>query len=516
MIDGSLQPEARPTGGMDMAGMVADVIPEVILVLGGILILFYALFAPRSRQSGAAFLALAATVLAAAAALSMLDSPERLTFAGTYMRDGAAIWSQLIILAATAGVIALSIPWFHTDPRQGEYYTLILFSALGAVLLAGAADFQQFVLALTLSSATGFVLVAYHRSSSPASEAAIKYYLLGAFTSASMLVGVATLFGLTGSTSLSALGTMPTPAGPGEALALVVALTLVLGALAFKIGAVPAHTWMPDVAQAAPAPVAAFVTTIPKVGAFLFLARLLMALPPDAVAWRLIVALLATATMTLGNLAALSQDDVRRLLGWSAVSQTGYGLMAVVALGMSELALPALLYFLLAYAVGNIAAFGVIVQLRGRTRMADFRGVARRRPWLAGALVIALLSFIGVPPLAGFFAKLFLFGAAIEAGYAWLAVIAAINTVVSIVYYVHVLAPMYFGEPGVHPAVLGRWPGATALIFATAVVIIGIVSEPFVHAFARARLVAVTQQHPPPGAHEPVLTKPSASIELEP
>jgi NADH-quinone oxidoreductase subunit N len=476
-------------GAMDMGAMVADIVPEIILVLGGITILFYALFAPRSLQAGAALLALATVALATGASVVMLGGPDHLTFAGTYARDGVAIWGKLIVLAATAGVIALSVPWFRRDPRHGEYYTLLLFSALGAILLAGATDLQQFVLALVLSSATGFVLVAYHRASSPASEAAIKYYLLGAFTSASVLIGVAVLFGIAGSTSLTALADLPSRTGVRESVALVIALTLVLGAVAFKLGAVPVHAWMPDVAQGAPAPVAAFVTTIPKVGGFIFLARLLMALPPDALHWRIVVAVLATATMTLGNLAALWQDDVRRLLGWSSVSQTGYGLMAVVALGLSDLAVPSLLYFLLAYAVGNIAAFGVVVQLRGRTRLADYDGLARTRPWLAGALVVSFLSFIGIPPLAGFFAKLVLFGAAIEAGYGWLAVVAAVNTVISIVYYVRVLAPMYFGPHGSPVGVLSRWAGGATLTLAAAVLVIGLVSEPFIRAFGETRML---------------------------
>lgn len=472
---------------MDMGAMVADITPEIVLVLGGIAILFYALFTPRSLQGGAAFLALATVALSTTATVLMMGGPDYLTFAGTYARDDVAVWGKLIVLAGTAAVIALSVPWFRRDPRHGEYYTILLFSALGAVLLAGAADLQQFVLALVLSSATGFVLVAYHRGSSPASEAAIKYYLLGAFTSASVLIGVAVLFGLAGSTALSALADLPARTDATGSAALVVALTLVLGAVAFKLAAVPAHAWMPDVAQGAPAPVAAFVTTIPKVGGFIFLARLLMALPPDALNWRMAVAVLATATMTLGNLAALWQDDVRRLLGWSSISQTGYGLMAVVALGLSDLAMPSLLYFLLAYAVGNIAAFGVVVQLRGRTKVTDYAGLARARPWLAGALAVSFLSFIGIPPLAGFFAKLALFGASIEAGYGWLAIVAAINTVISIVYYIRVLAPVYFGELNSPVAVLSRWAGTATLALATAVIVIGFVSEPFLRAFDDVR-----------------------------
>lgn len=470
---------------MDMLAMVGDVLPELSVVLGGVAVLVFALFAPRRLLAGAPLLALAAVLLSGVATFGQLGGAEYLTFADTYARDGSAAWAKLIVLAATAGVIGLSWPWFRTDPRHGEYYTLLLFSALGAILLAGATDLKQFVVAMLLSSATGFVLVAYHRRSSPASEAAIKYYLLGAFTSAAMLIGVAYLFGLGGSTTLPGLAAGLPAGGTG----LVLGASLIILAVAFKMGAVPAHAWMPDVAQGAPAPVAAFVTSVPKVGAFLFLARLLLAIPPDAIDWRLLAALLAAATMTLGNLAALWQNDVRRLLGWSAVSQTGYGLMAIAALGVSDLATPALLFFLLAYVVGNVAAFGVVVELRGRTELAAYQGLARARPWMLGALVVAFLSFIGVPPLAGFFAKLALFAAAIEADYAWLAVVAAVNTVVSIVYYARVMAPAYFGELAAPVPALGRLPAAVTLAFTAGLVAFGISAEPFLHEFAGALLL---------------------------
>lgn len=231
------------------------------------------------------------------------------------------------------------------------------------------------------------------------------------------------------------------------------------------------------------------MTSIPKVGGFVFLARIVLALPPDTFDWRALIAALAAATMTLGNLAALWQDDVRRLLGWSAVSQTGYGLMAIVALGRSDLALPSLLFFLLAYVLGNVAAFGVVVELRGRTALAAYTGLARAHPWLAGALAIIFLSFIGIPPLAGFFAKLALFVAAIEVGYTWLAVLAVVNTVVSIVYYVRVLAPAYFGLLSGPMPVLGRWAAMATLASATAVIVTGLLAEPFLRAFATAGLL---------------------------
>jgi NADH-quinone oxidoreductase subunit N len=468
------------SAGMDMASMLGDVVPELVLVVGGVVVLLYALAVPRRLQSGAPVLALLTVAVAAATTIPMLDGPEAYTFADTYARDLPAVWAKLIVLAATAAVIALSLPWFRSDHRSGEYYTLLLFSALGAVLLAGATDLKQFVVSMLLSSATGYVLTAYHRLSRGSAEAGIKYFLLGALTSASMLIGVAYLFGMGGTTTLPGLRT---GLASEDGIGLAVASALVIVAVAFKLGAVPAHAWMPDVAEGAPAPVAAFVTSVPKVGAFLFLARLVVVLPADGLGWRPLVALIAAATMTLGNLAALWQDDVRRLLGWSSVSQTGYGLLAIVAVERSNLALPSLLYFLLAYVLANIAAFAVVVQLRGRTDRLAYGGLARARPVLAATLTITLLSFIGVPPLAGFAAKLSLFGAAIDAGYGWLAVLGAINTVVSIAYYARVLAPMYFERlPGPVP-VLSPSAGFTAIITGAAVVLVGIGAEPFFRAF---------------------------------
>lgn len=470
----------------DTAASLPDVLPEIVLVLGAVVVLVFALFTPRRWQAGCAVLALITLAAAAVVSVPLLDA-SRLTMAGTYAVDGAAVGGKLIVLAITAIVVALSLEWFRGDPRHGEYYTLLILSALGAVLLAGASDLMQLVLAVLLASSTGYVLVAYHRRSRRAAEAAIKYYLLGALAGAAMLYGVVLLFGLSGTTTFEGVkGALAN----ADATVLVVAFALVLMGLAFKLGAVPVHAWLPDAADGAPAPVAAFVAAAPKVGALIALARLVSVLPEDASAWRPLVALLAAATMTLGNVAALWQDDVRRLLGWSAVSQSGYAMMAVVALDRSELALPGLLYFITAYALGNLAAFGVVVELRGRAKIAEYAGLGVARPLLALAMVIALLSFIGIPPLAGFAGKLALFGATIEAGYGWLAALAVINTVISVAYYARVLAPMYFAPAAAGDiAVLGRWATTGTTVSAALLIAIGIVAEPLLGAFAMARLL---------------------------
>ena len=466
-----------------MVGWAGDVLAELAMVIGGIVVLLYALAAGPRRQVGAAWLALATTGVALALTIPALGEPGRLTFAGTYAHDAAAAVARVIVLLATGVTVAFSVPWFRRDPRHGEYYTLLLFGALGAMLLAGAAALTELVVAMLMSSATGFVLAAYHRKSSAAAEAAIKYYLVGALANAAMLMGVAILYGLAGVTTLDRLAAgLPDSASPAAS----VAVALVMAGLMFKLGAVPVHVWVPDVAQGAPAPIAGFLTAVPKVGAFVFLARLVLVLPPSALGWEVMVAVGAAATMTLGNLACLWQDGVRRLLGWSAVSQTGYGLMAVAALGRSDLAMAALLYFLAAYVPANLAAFGVVVTLRGRTALTDYPGLANEHPTAAASLALSFLSFIGVPPLSGFVAKLLLFVVAIQAGLAWLAVIAAANTVISIFYYVRVLAPVYFAAAAGRMRTLGAGAALATAASAAVLVVTGVIAQPLVAAFAAA------------------------------
>jgi NADH-quinone oxidoreductase subunit N len=469
-------------GGMSLGA----VLPEIVLVLGALAVLLYALFTPRRLQRYAAHFSLLVLGAAAASLLATASADGPTTFFGTFAVDGAAIAGTLIILAATALTVLLSYEWFATDARRGELYSLLLLSALGAVLLAGATDLMEMVLGVLLSSATGYVLAAYHRRSVRSQEAAIKYYLLGALATGFMLFGVVLLFGLAGSTLF---GSWPGELEDVNAWTLAVAVGLIFVGLSFKIGAMPAYSWVPDVADGAPAPMAAFLTAVPKVGALIVLARLVVALPAAEVGWRPLVAVLAAATMTLGNLAALRQNDVRRLLGWSSISQAGYALMAIVALGRSELAVPALLYFVGAYVAGNLAAFGVVVELRGLADRNLYAGLSRARPWLALTLVVAFLSFVGVPPLAGFVGKLALFAATIEAGYLWLAVLAAANSVLSLAYYLRVLGPAYLGTSGAEVTMtMGTWARLGTYIPAAALLVLGIAAQPLWDPISSMRL----------------------------
>jgi len=452
---------------------IGHVAPLLAMVGGAVVALLLALVLPRARQQLVAPVALLGLSIGAYAAVRLfLELPQQLTFHGTWALDGVTAWAACIVAGATALVVLMSPAWFRQDRRHGEWYVLLSFSAAGAVALAGAADTMELVVAMLLVSVTGYTLASYHRASRMSAEAGAKYFLLGALTNPLLFLGVVFLYGLTATTTYE--GTAVALASGADPTVLIAGVSLLLVGVAFELGAVPVHPWVPDVSQGSPAPAAAFLTVVPKVGALVAIARFVSLLPEDQVAWRPLVAVVAALTMTLGNLAALWQDDVRRLLGWSSVSQAGYGLMAVVALGRSELAIPSLLLFLVAYAAANVGAFAVVVALRGRTRLEDYRGLGRARPLHAIALTLAMLSLVGIPPLVGFGAKLALFGATLEAGYGWLALLAVINTVVSVFYYLRVVAPMFFAEPEREVALLGRTASGVALFAGLLTVALGL------------------------------------------
>jgi len=471
----------------EMGQAAIDVLPVLIFAGGAILLIFYVMFAPQRLQVWSALGAIVVLGFAGLATGWYLGDAPGMTFFGTFAADRTWLWGTLIVVVVTVLTVALSVEWFRTDARQGEYYVLLLLSALGAVLLAGAVDLMELIVAMLLSSVTGFTLAAFHRKSRAATESGIKYYLLGALANGAMAYGVALLFGLSGGTSFADLRTGLVDADP---TALIVGFGLVTIGIAFKLGAVPAHQWMPDVAQGSPAPAAAFLLVAGKVGALIVLMRLAAVLPETVVGWRPLVAVMAVATMTLGNLAALWQDDVRRMLGWSSVSQTGYGLLAVVALGRSDLAIPSMLFFLAAYAMGNMAAFGVIVSLRGLTSRESFRGLGATHPWLMGAMVVTFLSFVGIPPLGGFTAKLLLMGAAIDSGYTWLAVVTVINSAISLFYYARVMGPAYFDTGAERRPLMGNLAFWATGIATVAVVAIGVAAQPLMEAWRALVLLA--------------------------
>ncbi len=386
---------------------------------------------------------------------SLLVGTDTTVFMGTYRVDALSVWADLVLLPATALCVVLARREVGGTDREGTVYALLSFTALGALVLAGAGDLMFLVLGVLLSSLGSFALVAYPRDDR-STEAAMKYLVFGSVTSAVMIFGLTYWFGATGSTLLSELG------GLGSLrLAAVAGLVAVLVGLGYKAAIAPFHFWAPDAYDGAPVSVAAFLSVVPKVGAIYALTQVLRDLPVSAAGWPLIVAALAALSMTYGNLAALVQENVVRLLAYSAIAQSGYFLLGVVAIVRSDLALPSLVVFAAAYAAMNIGAFAVVM-LAGRN-LRDFAGFGRSRPAAGVAMVIFLISLVGVPPLAGFAGKFLLFGAAIQAGFTPLAVVAILNSVLSLAVYLRLVVPMY-GAPKAAPS---PSPGVTAVwIFA--------------------------------------------------
>ena len=423
---------------MDMEMQPLALLPEIFLLAGALAALIAGSFLPRQRQWVARLIAVAALLAAAAAAAAGLGEEARAVFDGTYAVDGPTGIARLVIAAATLLVIGLGVDELTGGRQESETYALLLLSSTGAVVLAGANDLLVLAVGFLLASIPLYALVGMTRTPG-AAEAAMKTYLLGALFGITLLLGVTVLAGVAGATSYAVLADRLSVA-PAPAVA--VGVVAVLGGLMFKAGGVPAHFWVPDAAQGAGGTAAAFLTTVPKVGAVVAAYRLVDA-APGTVDASLLVALLAVASMTLGNLAAYAQEDPRRLLGWSTVSQVGYLLVPVAVAGRSDLALPSMLLYLAAYAVTNLAAFAVVAALPERRTLASYRGLAGSRPWLAAALLISLLGLVGTPPTAVFAGKLTTASAAWDGGAAWLAVAVVLNTVVSLFYYLRWVIPAY-------------------------------------------------------------------------
>jgi NADH-quinone oxidoreductase subunit N len=448
--------------------------PEIILAASAVAGLLAGSWLPRRRQWLIRALTAAACLAGLAAAGLAATQPATTDFGTSYHIDVATGTVRIIVLAALLLVLGLSAGPVAAHPRETEFYVLLQLAALGTIVLAGADDLLLLFAGYLLASVPGYVLAGFAKDAA-GTEAAVKYYLIGALLGVLMLAGIAILDGVAGTTSYPLLRTALAAAPHGTVTAGLIA---VLAGLLFKAGAVPAHFWVPDVTDGSSAPVAAFVTTVPKIGAFAALLRLLTtAVPPAAVDWPLLAAILAAATMTLGNLAAFFQTSVKRLLAYSTVSQAGYLLMAIAA-ARSALATRALLFYLAAYAVTNLGAFAVVTALPQATTLDSYRGLARRHPGLAAVLVVCLLGLVGTPPTAVFLGKLEIFTATVDSGYTWLAALAIANTIASLFYYLRWLAPAFLRAPdATQPDPLtaaGRRPAAVAYAAGTISVALGV------------------------------------------
>jgi NADH-quinone oxidoreductase subunit N len=425
-------------------------------------------------------------------------------FGGAYVVDGLTTFLDLLFITIVAFTIVFGPDYL--EPRGlplAEFSIVLLFALTGAMLIAGSADLLILFIALELMVLPGYMLAGFHKSDGYSTEGAIKYFLLGSFSSAIFLFGLAFAWGTTGTTSIAgvrdALAAFVAGAG-GLSPALILGLGFMTTGVAFKIAAVPFHYWTPDAYQGSPTPVTGYLSVGPKVGAFALILRLFVeALGPLRVDWLPVVVVLAVLTMTLGNLVALTQTNVKRMLAYSSIAHTGYMLVGLAAFAAGEIAgLEGLLYYTAAYSVMNLGAFAVVSAIQRRTgatsNLDTFAGLGRREPWLALLMTLFLLSLTGIPPTAGFFAKAYVILAAVEAGQAgWtsvgiLAVIAVLNAAVAAFYYLRVVVYMFMRDarPEVTALTHGRLLWGGLVVASVLTVALGLIPGPFLDVVGQA------------------------------
>lgn len=432
-------------------------LPEVTLGLLALGLLVVDLVVPPEDRRVVGWVAIAGLVVALFPSAVLIGGGRSLAVYDTYAVDPFAGFFKIVAITSAILAIAAAMEFFRDHPtaHEGDIYVLIVFMVLGLAAMAAAADLIVLFLAIEWVSLISYVLAGSLKADRKSSEAGVKYFFYGAAASAVMLYGFTYLYGATGSTNLYALAGRLQTAPPAF---LAVAVVLMLAGFGFKISAVPFHQWTPDVYEGAPTPIVAFLSVASKAAGFAALLRMLyVALPPGA--WVGIIAALAAVSMTLGNLLALSQVNIKRMLAYSAIAHAGYMLIGVVAVaaapGVLGSGVSALLFYLLAYVFTNVGAFAVaiaVARATGSDAIADYAGFSRRSPFAATAMGAFMLALTGIPPTALFWGKVFLFGAAIQTGFLWLAIVAILNSVVSLYYYVGVIRAMWLMPPAAPPS----------------------------------------------------------------
>jgi len=477
------------------------VVLQLLIVFGwATVLLLVDLFVPNDRKQLTGWLAIAGLVLAAAAGIPpWLDQSGglRSTFNDMIRLDNYALAFNWIFLLIAALAIVISLGYL---PRQGiergEFYSLIMFATGGMMLLGQGTDLIVLFLGLELLSITLYVLIgfAYPRVSSE--EAAMKYLLIGAFAAGFLVFGIALTYGATGASNLQSIATALSSStlSVEDTLLMLVGGALVLVGFGYKIAMAPFHMWTPDVYEGAPTPVTAFMSTGAKAAGFAALARvLLLAFGSQQAVWAPAVAVLAAITMIVGNIAAIAQSNVKRMLAYSSIGHAGYILLGV--LGANQRGVEGLLVYLLAYALTNIGAFAVLIALERRGEvawnMSDFAGLWSRRPWLAAAMALCMFSLAGVPPTIGFVAKFDVFTAAWQAGFTWLVIIAVITSAIAAFYYLRIVVQMFMNEPVREAPLLADRGLAWGIgLAALGILVLGIIPTPVIEV-ARQSILAL-------------------------
>ncbi|MEW6240745.1 MAG: NADH-quinone oxidoreductase subunit N [Chloroflexota bacterium] len=422
----------------------APILPEILLLAIGLLILLVEPFWKREQRRNLGWLTAGGLVLSMVVCLLVGRPGEPVMALGGMVRfDWLGFFFKMLFLAASAAT-ALFMMDVEKLNRRGEAYLLLLASTMGMTLMASSANLVMLYLAIETTSIPLYVLAGFMLEDKASTEAGFKYLLFGALTSTVMLYGFSLLYGFTGTTDIYKLAAMFQAGHLSMGVIVGVIFLLVVG-LGFKVSIVPFHFWAPDVYEGSPTPIAGFLSTASKAAGFAVLARLfVVAFPNLASSWATILAVLSAITMTVGNLLAIRQSNIKRLLAYSSVAHAGYALIGVAA--ASRLGVASVVFYLIAYIVTNLAAFGIVVayaRVSGSDEIAAYDGLSRRSPGLALALLVAFLSLAGMPPFGGFIAKVLVFAAAVESGLVWLAVVGIVNAIIGLYYYLVVLKHVY-------------------------------------------------------------------------
>jgi NADH-quinone oxidoreductase subunit N len=429
-----------------MSTNVLALLPEFILTLTGVLIMLAEpCLKPATSRKPLGWLAIAGTVGSLVASWYQISLGTLHAFSGTIQVDAFSVLFHLVIAAIVLVTLLGSLDFFEGNASHaGEYFALTLFGAVGMMLMTCSVELLMVFVGLEISSITTYILCGFRKGQATGNESAIKYFLLGSFATAFFLYGVALAFGATGSTSIYAIAHgLETTATP---LLAFTALAMILIGLGFKVSAAPFHVWTPDVYEGAPAPVVGLMSTAPKAAAFAVLLRITFTgFPTYQHRWAILLWILAALSMTVGNLGALLQRDVKRMLAYSSIAHAGYILVAFTAFPFDGIA--GACFYIATYAAMQVGAFAVITQVAGYNERArtidDFTGLGQKRPYLAALLAFFLLSLIGIPFTGGFFGKFYVFSAAVHGGNVWLAVIGLLNSGVACFYYLRLLAAIY-------------------------------------------------------------------------
>ncbi len=470
--------------------------PEAILLVGACVVMIVDLYVKSERRGLTLALAQGVLALCAAATLFVLwgaGGSKYYLFNGLFVADFLSHLLKLACYMASWAALVYSRQWLlDRSLLRGEFVTLLLFSLLGMMILVSASSFLTVYLGLELMSLCLYAMVALNRDSVASTEAAMKYFVLGALSSGLLLYGMSMIYGATGTLEIPAVAreVATLVKTESEQRFLVFGLVFVVAGLAFKVGVVPFHMWIPDVYHGAPTPVTLVISAGPKLAAFAMAIRLLVnGVPGLAADWQQMLALLAVASMALGNIVAIAQSNLKRMLAYSAIAHMGFmllGLLSGVVDGNARNAVDAYsaaLFYAIVYAIMSVGAFGVLLYLSRAgfdcENLEDLRGLNRRSPWTAFLMLLVMFSLTGVPPTAGFYAKLAVISAAVSAGYLWLAVAAVLFSLVGAFYYLRVVKLMYFDDP-VDTTPLERRIGFGALLSANglSLLLFGILPQP--------------------------------------